>query len=349
MKKVITAVTPYVEYILFAWIALVGCSDLYIEGIGSYLSKGRFIFVYFLLCLLLKLSTFQNEELQNPGAGKFFVKIIAVEMYFILIFAQKHFFLVLFLIAILLVAYALLFRMVVSDDFYKSSSEAERIKQKERLQVFVCGVVCAAFLVLSCVGIYEEYIDKILTAEEWSSLVEIMEDESSGSSSESVFEKYEETILEINNWSNLSDSEKTELVFKIGIIEMENLGIKKESGIVITAGEMDEYTMGYYSDQEKKIVINAKHISSDSAESNIKTIFHEVFHAYQHYLVDSVDFDSEIVKNSYYFIDAREWKDNMENYIPAETDFDAYQAQPLEADARTYSETRAQEYFEAIS
>lgn len=349
MKKVIIAATSYVEYVLFVWIALFGCSDLYIEGIGMYLSKGRFLLVYFLLCLLLKLLTFQNEELRNPGVGKFFIKIIAVEMYFILIFVQNHFLLVLFLAALILITYALLFIMAVSDDFYKTSSETERIKQKERLQVFICGMTCAVFLVLSCFSIYEEYIDKILKAEEWSSLVEVVEDENSDILCESVLEKYKEIILEINNWSNMSDNEKTELIFKIGIIEMENLGIEKNSGIIIVADELDDYTMGYYSDQEKIIVINAEHISSDSAESNIKTVFHEVFHAYQHQLVDLIDFDSEIVKNSYYFIDAREWKDNIENYISAETDFDAYQAQPLEADARTYSETRAQEYFEAIS
>lgn len=71
-------------------------------------------------------------------------------------------------------------------------------------------------------------------------------------------------------------------------------------------------------------------------------------HAFVHYTVDSIDYKSELVQENYYYKQAREWKENTENYISSSTSFEEYQKQPIEADARAYAEERVEFYMTYI-
>lgn len=60
------------------------------------------------------------------------------------------------------------------------------------------------------------------------------------------------------------------------------------------------------------------------------TITHELRHAYQHQAVDNPE-NFVVTEET---IDV--WETNFDNYISPSTDFDLYQEQPVEVDAREF-------------
>lgn len=54
------------------------------------------------------------------------------------------------------------------------------------------------------------------------------------------------------------------------------------------------------------------------------------------------------MQDNYYYKQAREWKENVGNYISSDSDFDEHQNQPIEADARAYAKERVEYYLKYI-
>ena len=349
MKKTVQRTVPFLKYILFIWIAVGGCYNLYFDCFGSYVDKIFFIIAYFGFCAFFQFFTKRNREIRKSEWGTVFVNIVMIEIYFFVLFAQQHFAASIVILLFLEAASLFLSYVIASNNHSETDSESKKKRYSEKARHLVCCLAAVVLIIPSAMGIYEEYFEAAITAEEWAAFVEIFEAAKTDSSEETPFSEYRETLDSIAEWNELSNKEKVETVQGIGLIELEHLGVSDDVGIKIRTDKMDEYTMGYYLDSEKQIVINIGHICSDSIEENIDTITHEIFHAYQHYVVYSVDFESDFVKTSYYFEDAREWKDNMDNYISADKDFKAYQAQPLEADASAYAQQRTTEYMRALN
>lgn len=88
-------------------------------------------------------------------------------------------------------------------------------------------------------------------------------------------------------------------------------------------------TNGYYRDANRSVNINTY---GTDFESVMTTVVHEMRHAYQHQVTR--DPDSYIVSEA----NARSWDDNFDHYISGDTDYAAYRAQPVEQDARDFSE-----------
>ena len=72
----------------------------------------------------------------------------------------------------------------------------------------------------------------------------------------------------------------------------------------------------------------------------MRTVAHEVFHAYQDYLAENIDWNSAVT-DSAYFDEALRWKKNGEDYLRGE----GYYEQPLEVSARDYSDAAVLVYF----
>lgn len=349
MKNFCLIASHCLKYLLLIWIAAGGCHDLYFESFNGYVDKLYFVMVYFIFCAAFRFLTDRNNEIQKSKPGKTAVNGIMIEMFFFILFSQNHFIFSVAIILGIILSYILIRIMIIQEIHFGQLRRESRKKPKERLQLFICGFAAVAMIVPSGIGAYEEYFDPLLTADEWAVFVEMFNESSSDNAEENLFEKHRQTLLDIKQWDSMNNKEKTELIYKIGLIELENLGVSDSVGITIRSDKIDKYTLGYYLDSKKQITINEQHICCGDIEENIRTISHEAFHAYQHYVVDSFNFDSEFVKNSAYCENARIWKDNIDNYISAELDFDGYQSQPLEADADTYARQRAKEYMLAIS
>lgn len=120
--------------------------------------------------------------------------------------------------------------------------------------------------------------------------------------------------------------------------------LENYASIRVYEDKLEKYALGYYTDSDKTIRVSKAYIDQGSFEENVKVIFYEAFHAYQHYVVATTDFNTFNVQNGYYYKQVREWKDNVENYISGVIDFEAYKRQPLERDANIYADERYEEY-----
>lgn len=94
------------------------------------------------------------------------------------------------------------------------------------------------------------------------------------------------------------------------------------------------FIYGYASASERKIYINAHHLRiNDSVvlEHIVSTVIHELRHMLQ--------YDIAMMRNTYGVSYERRhlWRYNMTHYIEAEYDMEGYMMQPLEFDARNFT------------
>lgn len=95
--------------------------------------------------------------------------------------------------------------------------------------------------------------------------------------------------------------------------------------------EMPSNNMGAYNPETNTITLNSRLLENDNPYTTMETILHESRHAFQQYAVDHpwrVRVDSNTIAI---------WEDNLNYYIRPEWDFEAYEKQPIEADANSYA------------
>ena len=132
-----------------------------------------------------------------------------------------------------------------------------------------------------------------------------------------------------------SIQEKITFMQALADMEAEILGIPS---IPLKTEKLRAFTLGAYLSNTNEIRIDIEHLAKSSADECIDTICHEIAHSWQHFLVDNIDWESDISKNPY-FNQARAWKENQDHYIqPAGMTFDSYESQPVEASAQAYAE-----------
>ncbi len=90
-------------------------------------------------------------------------------------------------------------------------------------------------------------------------------------------------------------------------------------------------SLGGYNPDHNIITLNSNYLESPNSEDLLDTILHETRHAFQQKAIEdpsSVSVNAEILNS---------WRDNFENYIPPEFDFEAYTNQPVEVDANNFA------------
>lgn len=102
---------------------------------------------------------------------------------------------------------------------------------------------------------------------------------------------------------------------------------------IITPAVLGEF------DRTKNVIsIDVKHLDKATNEEVINSIAHETQHAYTSYLVENLDFDSNPIYQTPYFDKVKSWRDNQEEYIDGSMgNFELYESQPLEVEARAYA------------
>ncbi len=341
-KKILIAISPYVKYLLFFLMVWHGINDLYIERFDLYINKYVFLFFYFLICIYISYCSNKNKELDKLNWGKAAYDYLIVELFFFALFAQYF-----VIVSILIVAVA----VVCSISFHcyiQMKCKSNGSKRHNRANAVICLLLCFVLLVPSFIGFDKEYISPSATSDEWEKLVASFKADYGAKDDEDLFNKYDKVIDELASWEKLNTDDRTTLLKKVALIEKENLGIEDADFLVI-GDKLDEYSCGFYSYEENQIYLNSSQISHGDLQDCLITVCHEVFHAYEYYVVENIDFDSEMVQNNYYFENARKWKNNIDNYVPSVIDYDMYYDQPLEKDARQYAEDRVTAYTKIIS
>ena len=108
----------------------------------------------------------------------------------------------------------------------------------------------------------------------------------------------------------------------------DHMGIDAE----LSFKDMPESSLGGFVPGKNKIELNAKMLEDSSCEELLNTLIHESRHAFQERAVlnpESVTVSDKVIAV---------WKENMDNYIRPQLDFEAYEIQEIEKDANYYAD-----------
>lgn len=90
---------------------------------------------------------------------------------------------------------------------------------------------------------------------------------------------------------------------------------------------------GGYNPLTNKIELNSNYLEKSDCEDLLNTILHESRHAFQNKCIDTPN--SVTVKDNIIEV----WKDNFDNYIRPDEDFEAYENQEIEKDANYFADS----------
>ena len=91
----------------------------------------------------------------------------------------------------------------------------------------------------------------------------------------------------------------------------------------------------------RAMTVDIDNVKADNPLQMLDTIAHETEHQYQHYLVEHPDKRPDNISEE----QIKSWKENFDNYHKSEDDFEAYQNQPVEKNAREVGEHTATDYL----
>ena len=127
-----------------------------------------------------------------------------------------------------------------------------------------------------------------------------------------------------DKWSDLSLEDKMQSMTDLADYAIYDIGIENPPEIVFR-DDMPDGSYGWYSPGSNTIEINVNMLD-DSAEA-ADTITHELWHAYQQEAVNDPNNPR-----------AAEYQEGFDNYISPEYDFEGYENQMVEAEAREYAQ-----------
>lgn len=150
--------------------------------------------------------------------------------------------------------------------------------------------------------------------------------------------------LNADTWKKLSNQEKVDVLRLIADIEAYDLGISAVS--VVRSEKLNSlYTLAEYDSESRTITIDLQHLR-DPAYDVVQSVIHEMRHAYQHMVVESLPSENEVISCRFYE-QPRKWREEFLNYNSGygSEGYEAYASQSCEEDARRYSNEQAQLIF----
>lgn len=144
-------------------------------------------------------------------------------------------------------------------------------------------------------------------------------------------------------WKKLSMEEKTALAQLLINYECEKIGIP---AVPIHVEKQRPETMAGFNSSSYQIAIDTQHLKSANSDDLVKTLFHETWHAEQHYIIENFPWESDMA-NNIYFEEVQAWRENDEGYYSG-IDYDKYEEQPLETSAREFAENEWKAIHELI-
>ena len=136
-------------------------------------------------------------------------------------------------------------------------------------------------------------------------------------------------------WVDLSVKDRLDVLQKVANYEVSYLGLPHE--LNVTAELLDEGNLGCYIDSIHSININVDFLSKGNAPEILETLAHEVYHAYQHRLVDLYNSTDEQYKDMMLLYRARVYREEFESYVDGDEDYIGYLFQVVEIDSDAYA------------
>ena len=154
--------------------------------------------------------------------------------------------------------------------------------------------------------------------------------------------------LQPDVWRSLDLDERLEVLRVASEIECTILGIPQVRRL---ATPMEETTMGGYEHASRTVMLSLEHLAFDPVEEVLDSICHEIFHSYQHHLVDLYRSLDEQDRNLALFHGISDYTYEFDNYISGSGKseaFHAYFAQKCETDSRAYASQAVTFYYDVI-
>lgn len=338
-------ILPYLALsILLIWFALLGFP--YISFDEQYANRYLFAFFYCVSSIVFLFVMNRNRYIERMKWGKSIISLLIIEHFCLILFAQKYMLATVIILTLIGIVAVLLYYSFLHTKKRTIKSKKKKKSLKQATAALVCYFAFFLLIIPSGIGFYVEYIHP------YSVISLSVQDETDDNQLQIPGTPTEEIIEGLKAWDEADSDTRINLLYRIAINEAEYLGYKNfAEEIQFSAQEMESFELGGYNDQNREIRINHQYINDKdrSAQEVVYTVIHETRHAYQSYIVRSVDFTLPIVQNAEYFKSARLWKENSEpgNYIQGLLYPEEYREQPLEADANTYAEERISVYFPA--
>ncbi len=323
--------------------------NLYFADLCLSLERAECLLLCLVACVAIQLLVELNPRFLDKDLGIIFETVLIAELPCFFLFAQYHLWIALALLVAAAVGLFVLNHKILEMNKrrHKKSTAKLRFWCWHRSTSLMTYILCVVLAVPAIVGYYEEYDKHSLSDEEWAEFVEwYNEGNMEGASGASQALPYEEKISGLLEWDSLSVAEKERTIRAVAMIEKEALGIADDVEISVYTEKMQDSTCGYYLDFSNEIFINYKYLNEGELEDVLRTILHEMHHAFVYYTIDTIDFEAE--QGSEFYERAKEWKYNSEHYIDASLDFYGYLDQPIEFDARAYAGERDDFYLNYI-
>lgn len=163
-----------------------------------------------------------------------------------------------------------------------------------------------------------------------------------------TLENQVETLLvfQEEKWKLLTVQERLDMLQIVANVEANNLGIPND--VNVAASAMDEHTVAAYNDSAHTINFNLDYLEQMPPRDILNACCHEVYHCYQHRLVDAYRGVDEQMRGLKIFSKAVEYEKEFARYVEGEEDFYTYYGQLCESDARSYAANAVEAYMMAL-
>lgn len=148
-------------------------------------------------------------------------------------------------------------------------------------------------------------------------------------------------------WRDMSIGSKIQVLEIIVNLERGFFGIPNE--IKILFDDLREGISACYGDIQKNIIIDHSSLLNREPYYALRSVLHELFHCYQHRLVEAYDSVDGSLKGLQIYDTIRKYKWELNNYKSPDQDSLAYAKQQVEKDAYGFAQERADKYMELIS
>ncbi len=326
MKRLLLKSFAFVP-ILFCYYIFQNPITIYIKEINLDISDTLLpIFTILYIMIWMEFSPYMENCEETVAEICFF--LLPVEIFLLVVFAQYH-----FSIAIALVAFIVGINLFFSNRLHSNIEDDYAVVKSDQFAMISSAIILLipSLISIFCYNLQDPLYEARL--EIWNSL---FEDEIVCEEIDQEYRTDEEQIfkfLKQENWNKLNVEERTAVIQALVDYEMHKLGVSHE--YTVRVEKLDEYVLGMQ--DASVIIIDLAHLQQDPINAITKTVLHESYHAYQHYIIKNVDWESD-VSQTVLFAEAAEWKDNMSSYISSDEDYEGYLSQPLEASAIAFAE-----------
>ena len=321
--------------------------EVYITELSVHVSAGTMLFAY-ALCLILWLASPIRSYCADGTGNEILFHAFLPNILMLFLFAQYSLKIVLFLAAL-----DGMFLITVLRDLHRKKGKYSpkkfwRLKRSD-INTFLFVSVCVC-MVPTCMMIYQKFESPSEAAE----LYEREKNYNLVQNQETIFGENKEFLLSLkeSEWSQKTLKERISDAQRMIQIETKRLGIPEIPLRMKEIESLNCIALYTNANEQKEIWYDPGYLSSQTAEEFFTTICEECYHGMEHYLIEHMDWSSEIA-NTVYFDEMRKWKINIDHYVSGDKEgesFEAYHSQPLEASAKKYasSETEALIHFIAV-